>query len=204
MSDQDNRNATQKIQDLENALMALYQTADAMAKDLATVKDAIKLLGNKVDSLAKASLNGEQPTDAVISRIMIENNVEELAQKVKIMVAQGVLSLTEQVASDSFLVGSEQNDLGETINPCLQFALFAINPPELQEKFIGARAGDLITISEGRPKYKVKEVYQIQKQKSEEAVPTASSESEASAPAAAAEQSSQEVAASAAESSQAV
>ena len=129
----DQRSASQKIQDLENAVMSLYQTLDNVIKDLGTVKEAIKLLGNKVDSIVKASANGEQLSDAVLSRIMIENNCEELANKVKLMLAQGVIVPQEQVADQSFVVGAELNDAGETINPRLQFGLFALRP-ELREK----------------------------------------------------------------------
>lgn len=157
----DNRSASQKIGDLERAMMQLYQTADAMARDLGTVKDAIKLLGNKVDSIVKASQKGEAITDEVISRIMIENNCEELKQKVTIMQAQGILAPQEQIGADSFVVGAELNDAGETINPRLQFALYALSP-ELQEKLTGAKVGDTLTLQEGKLRFKVLESYQIQ------------------------------------------
>lgn len=165
----DTRSASQKITDLENALMSLYQTADNMARDLGTIKEAIKLLGNKVDSIVKAASAGEPVNDTVIARIMVENNVEELNQKVKGMIAQGVLKSQEQIGADSFVVGSENDDQGAVINPRLQFALFALQP-DLREKFIGGKAGDVLTLQEGKLKFKVLEVYEIQKQKPAEAV----------------------------------
>ena len=180
----DNRSASQKIQDLENAMIALYQTADNIARDLNTVKDAIKLLGNKIDSIAKAQLSGEQPTDEVISRIMTENNIEDLKNKLKVMVAQGILTPTEQIAEDSFIAGADINEAGETVNPRLQFALYAIRPPELQQKFLGARVGDVLNLQEGKLKFKVAEIYQIQKPKPAEAAPVAPAETSAPAEAA--------------------
>jgi hypothetical protein len=182
----DTRSASQKIQDLENAMIALYQTADNIARDLNTVKDALKLLGNKIDSIAKAQLSGEQPTDEVIARIMVENNIEELKNKLKVMVAQGILAPAEQVAEDSFVVGSDVNDLGEIINPRLQFALYALRPPELQQKFLGTRVGDVLNLQEGKLKFKVAEIYQIQKPKPAEAPTDAPAETPAPAEAAAA------------------
>lgn len=164
----DNRTASQKIQDLENALISLYQTADNMARDLGVIKEAIKLLGNKVDSIVKASASGEAITDEVIGRIMVENNVEELANRVRNMVVQGVLAPQEQVGADSFIVGQELNDEGKVENPRLQFALGALKP-ELQEKIKGARAGDTLTLEEGKLKFKVLESYQIQQPKAPEA-----------------------------------
>jgi len=172
----DTRSASQKIGDLENAMMALYQTADNMARDLNTLKEAIKLLGNKIDSIVKATVAGEPLSDEVISRIMVENNIEELKNKLKIMVGQGILTPSEQVAEDSFLVGADINDAGEVVNPRLQFALYAIKPPELQQKFLGARVGDVLNLQEGKLKFKVAEVYQIQKPKPPEAAPAAPAE----------------------------
>lgn len=157
----DNRSASQKITDLENAVMSTYQTLDNVIKDLGTIKDAIKLLGNKVDSIVKASVQGEAINDVVLSRIMIENNCEELANKVKVMLAQGVLVAQEQVGENSFIVGAELNDAGETVNPRLQFGIFALRP-ELQEKLKGSKSGDVINLEEGKLKFKVLESYAIQ------------------------------------------
>ena len=142
------------------------------------------LSGRRGGDQIKASAAGEAITDAVISRIMIENNCEELSQKVKNMVAQGVLVATDQVADDSFLVGSEHNDAGESINPRLQFALLAIQDPAIREKLKGLRTGDSVVMQEGKPKYQVNEIYQIQQPKAPEAAAPAPAAAEA-APAAA-------------------
>jgi hypothetical protein len=98
---------------------------------------------------------------------MIQNNVEDLTQKVKSMVIQGILAPQEQVGDDSFVVGTQQNDLGETVNPRLQFACYAI-PPELKAKLIGAKAGDVLNLEE-KLKFCVSEIYQIQAPKAAEA-----------------------------------
>lgn len=165
----DTRSASQKIVDLESGVMALYQNMDNVIRDLGTIKDAIKLLGNKIDSIVKASVNGESLTDEVISRIMVENNVEELNQKVKLMVAQGSLKPSEQLSANSFVVGSEINDEGTVVNPRLQFALFALQQ-ELRDKFVGGKVGDTLSLQEGKLKFKVLEAYEIQKQVPEEVV----------------------------------
>lgn len=164
----DTRSASQKINDLENALMSLYQTADNMARDLMGIKEVLKLINNKLESVIKASAGGEPINDEVIKRIMVQNNCEELANKVKVMVVQGILIPTDQIAADSFLVGSEINDSGEVTNPRLQFALYAVRP-EQQEKLKGLRVGDTVVMQEGSPKYRIDEVYQIQAPKQPEA-----------------------------------
>lgn len=178
----DGRNASQKIQDLENAMTQLYTVADTMSRDLGTIKQAIKLLGNKVDSIVKASAAGESITDDVISRIMIENNCEELKQKVSIMQAQGILAPQETVEADCFIVGSEVNDEGTVVNPRLQFALYAL-APELQEKIKGSKVGDTLTLEEGKLKFKVLESWKIQQPKVEAAqAPAAEAAPSAPAP----------------------
>jgi hypothetical protein len=183
---QDNRSASQKISDLETAYISLYQAMDNLNKDLNTVKEALKILGNKTDAIVKASSSGQPLSDDLITKIMIDNNAEELAQKVRIMIAQGIIAPADQAADDSFLVGSEVNDLGETVNPRLQFAVYAV-APELREKFVGAKSGDVLNLQEGKLKFKVAEIYQIQQQKPAEAAPATEAPATEAAPAPSAE-----------------
>ena len=56
----------------------MYQAGDNLASDTQTLKEAIKLLGNKIDAIVKATMAGEDLNDEVLSRIMVENNVTEL------------------------------------------------------------------------------------------------------------------------------
>jgi hypothetical protein len=136
-----------------------------MARDLMMVKEALKLLGNKVDAIAKAT----GTTDEQLSAIMIANNVAELKTKVDNLVAQGVLVASDIVTSSSFLVGKEQDDDGKIVNPRLQFAISALGE-ELKAKMVGAKVGDVLTLTEGKLKFEVSEIYQVQTvEKTEEA-----------------------------------
>lgn len=182
MSNQtDKRTASQRIEDLERAMMSLYQTADNMARDLGTIKDAIKLLGNKVDAIVKASSSSQPINDDVIAAIMVQNNVEELKQKVSNLVAQGVLSAEESITETSFVVGSEVKEDGTVANPRLQFTMQALQP-ELREKLKGAKAGQTVTLQEGKLLFNVLETYAIQQPKapeqSQEEAPAAEPSSE--------------------------
>lgn len=160
----DNRSATQRLTDAENAIMSLFNVLDKMTRDLMTLREAIKLIHNKVDSIVKASVGGEPINDAVLERLMIENNVAELKQKVDSMVQQGVIASEEQVSDNSFVVGSEYNDEGTLINPRLQFILKSLTE-ELQLKLLGTKPGDLLDLQEGKLKFKVLESYKIQEHK---------------------------------------
>src|SRR5271170_6768520 len=85
------RTAVQRIDDLERGLMGMYQAGDNLARDIMTIKEAIKLLGGKVDAIVKATMAGEDLNDDVLSRIMVENNVTELKTKVSQLVTSGTL-----------------------------------------------------------------------------------------------------------------
>lgn len=176
---QDKRTASQKIDDLERAIMGLYQTADNMARDLMVLKDAVKLLGNKLQSVVQILASGSAVTDESISQKMIENNVSELRDKVTALVTQGVLVATDTVTESSFLVGRELADDNSLVNPRLQFALAALGE-ELKTKLKDGKIGEVITLQEGKLKFELLEVYNIQSPKAPEdtpaleAVPTAS------------------------------
>lgn len=158
---QDKRTASQRIDDMERGLMALYQTADNMARDMGVIKEAIKLLGNKLDAVVKASNRGEALNDEVIAKIMVENNVEELKGKVTDLVNQGVLVAAEEVGPNSFVVGREIDENGTVVNPRMQFVVSALQG-EIKDKFPGSKAGQILDLQEGKFKFEVQEVYNLQ------------------------------------------
>lgn len=163
---QDKRTASQRIDDLERGIMALYNTADNLVRDLLTVKEAIKLLGNKLDSVVKASERGQPLNDDVISKIMIENNVEELKQKTTNLINQGFLVASEEVTKTSFVVGRELDDKGEVVNPRMQFVVGSLDP-KVGDKFPGSKVGTILNLEEGKWKFEVLEVYAITQSKAE-------------------------------------
>lgn len=151
------KTAAQRIEALENAFMSLYHTADNMARDLLTTKEALKLVGNKLDAVAKLA----KLSDDDIAKLMIENNIEELKGKLKNLVDNGVLSAEEAVQENSFVVGREIDNEGTVVNPRLQFAMKAM-PATTQEKIKGSKPGDVITIEEGKLRFEVLETYKIE------------------------------------------
>lgn len=157
---QDNRSAGQRLADLENAIMSLYNVADSLTRDFMVLRDAVKLLDNKMNSVIKASNNGEPLSDEVIDRIMTENTVAELKRKVENMVAQGVVLPETQVSGNSFLVGSELEADGTVRNPRLQFALKTL-PQALQDKLVGVDVGTVVHLEDGKLDFKVMESYVI-------------------------------------------
>jgi len=151
------RSATERLADLEQAMMGTFQALDNVSRDMMLVKDAIKLLGNKLDAVVKAA----SLSDDVISNLMVENNVAELKGNVDRLIAQGVLAAEGVVTAQSFVVLREVDDTGAVVNPRLQLSIGSIDPT-IAEKLIGGLVGQTIEIQEGKLKAVIVESYSIQ------------------------------------------
>jgi hypothetical protein len=161
MSEQKQRTATERLTDLEQGYVGLFNSLNGITRELSIIKEAIKLLGNKVDSMVKLSVRGEALNDDNIAKVMIENNEIELKTKVENLKFQGALADADVASEDSFMVAKEVNDSGEVVNPRLQFAIASF-ADEVKSKLIGSKIGDTVTIEEGKLKLQVTEIYKIQ------------------------------------------
>lgn len=155
-NNQKQRSATERLNDLEQGVMGIFQAIDNMSRDLMLVKDAIKLLGNKTDAIARAS----NLSDDVISGLMVENNIAELKGIVDRLVNQGVFVAEEVVTAQSFVVIREVDDAGNTVNPRIQLAVGSIEPTTAA-KLVGARVGETVEVAEGKLKAVIVESYEI-------------------------------------------
>jgi hypothetical protein len=155
------RTAVQRIDDLERGLMDMFQAGDNLSRDVYTIKEAIKLLGNKVDAIVKATMAGEDLNDDVLSRIMVENNVADLKSKVDQLVAIGTLVASEApIEENNFVVGREVDDTGKVLNPRLQFVLASLEE-KLRAKIKGAKVGDSVDFKDGKLKFEIQQVYSV-------------------------------------------
>ena len=155
-----NKSASQRIDELEVAAGQLYSVSDLMIKDLTTLKNAVKLLNNKVSAIVEATKNGQPLTDETLDTIMIESNVRELESKVKEMVQSGIVTKEDAVSENSFVVGSESDESGKVINPRIQFALKALNK-DFQDKLLGTKPGDSVSFGDNKLTFKLIETYKI-------------------------------------------
>lgn len=156
----DRRTASQRLDDHERAIGAMYQTADNMARDLMMMKEAMKLLGNKMEAVIKAINQSLPLNDENLSKLMIENNIEDLKEKVEGLVSNGVIRVAEAITAASFVVVQELDVAGKVVNPRLQFSLSALNP-DAQKKLIGAKVGDSAALTDNGSQFNVLEVYEI-------------------------------------------
>jgi hypothetical protein len=170
------RSATQRISDLENAMMSMFNTLDAMTRDFMTIKQAVTLTHSRLGALLKASEQGEALTNENVDRLVVEADCKDLKDKVDYMVTQGVLKAEEFATDSSFVVGQEEDDAGKVITPRIQFATATIGQEEIKSKIVGSKAGQLLDLGEGKLKLRVLESFQIVKV--EETQNTASETSE--------------------------
>lgn len=169
---QSKKSATQRLEDLENAVMNLYNVANGLARDLYISKEALKLLGNKTDSVVKCINKGSTLTAENISAAMVENNIEELKNVVESYVKMGACAPTDIVANDSFLVVREIAKDGSVADPRAQFTLASLENKEVATKLLGAKVGDVVPTYEGKHSIEVLEIYKV-------AAPQAAPEQEA-------------------------
>jgi hypothetical protein len=154
------RTAAQRIDDLENALMSSFQTLEQLARENQIIKEAVKLLGSKVDAIVQATSSGIAITNESLSSIMVQNTVADLESKVNNLKDQGILVAEETVTETSFVVGRELDTDGTVVNPRLQFALSAVKA-ELKSTISGAKVGDVLVLEEGKLNFEVLETYAI-------------------------------------------
>lgn len=157
----DKRTATERIASLENGLTQIYATANNMARDLLLIKDALKLLGNKVDSMVKASVRQLPINDEVLSQLMIENNIEEMKQKLNAFISRGILVAEPVVSGNSFVVLNEIDGDGKVLNPRTQIALNDLASEALRNKIKGSKIGDIIETEDNKLRVTVLESYEI-------------------------------------------
>jgi hypothetical protein len=176
--------ASQRLENLETGFMSLGNTVSQVINDMLIIKDALKLLDSKLDSVIKATNRGEALTADTISKIMIENEANALKSRVDNLVAQGIFVAKDFSDANSFYVGKEVNEAGEVVNPRLQFGAVMYNE-EVQARLLGSKVGDAVALVDPKIKFVVEEIYGVvtpEVPPAEAPVTTGAVSTEASAP----------------------
>ena len=159
MSESKPKTAVQRIEDLETSLVGLYSVNNNMVRDLMLLKDALSLMGKKVDAIVQAINQGGEITDQLLSDIMIQKNVDEMKKVVEGAVSDGRLSSGDTVGDASYLVVEQSSPEGKVLNPRLQFGLNVVSDV-VKEKLKGSKAGDVLDLGDSL-QTKILEVYTI-------------------------------------------
>jgi hypothetical protein len=162
MSNNDKKlNAAQRLESIEKSLVLVDKTIHELYKSIEGLRLAGKSLSNKVDSIIAASSAGQQINDDVINKIMTENNVSELKQRIESLKASGQLVEGEEINDLSLMVLREVDpDTGEVANPRIQIA-FQLLAETTKNLIRGKKAGDVVAMGEDKLSLEVLEVYNI-------------------------------------------
>jgi hypothetical protein len=162
MSNNDKKlNAAQRLESLEKAMVLMDKTIHELYKSIEGLRLAGKTLSNKVDSIISASSQGQQVNDDVVNKIMTENNVQELKQRIESLKASGQLAQGEEINELSLMVLREVDpDTGEVANPRVQIA-YQLLAESTKELLKGKKSGDVIAMGEDKLNLEVLEVYNI-------------------------------------------
>lgn len=163
------KTASQRIEELEGTVEALVTNAQALNSDVVNLKNALRLLGSQVTAMIKLSTAGSAVNEDAIKQVMVAEYTKELSDKVDHFVNQGVLAKSETAAPNSFVVGRELDSDGAVVNTRTQFVLSELKQT-IAEKILGSKAGDILTLEEGKLRLEILELYSIQEAKGPEAL----------------------------------
>jgi len=165
------KTAGQRINNLEQTLVGTLKALGALDNEQQVIKEAIGLLGNKIDAVVKLLNASKELSNDNIASVMVDNKAAKLAENTNNLVKNGVLVQTDSVDNNSFVVGREVMDDGVVINPRIQFTVES-SQDNLKTKLLGAKVLDKILVQEGKAQLEILEIYSINEPKAPQA-PTA-------------------------------
>ena len=153
--------ASQRLEGLEQAVALSDQALGNVTMNLQTAINALTLLSKRVEAMIRLSNKGHPTTSENVSAEIVEINVEELSEKVEELKNKGVAILGDAIQENSFVVGRELSpETKNVVNKRMQFPVFGLKK-KTKELLLGKKAGDIVTLEEGRNLLEVTEVYNI-------------------------------------------
>jgi hypothetical protein len=167
MTKQKKLTAAQRIEKLENTTLGVYENFNILANDIDQLRQTVTALAKRLNATIEAGEKGGINNDQVNS-IIIQENVNELKQKVDFLIEQGILKKSENntVGESSFVVGRELDDEKNEINPRIQFAFQTLNEKG-KELILDKSIGDLVKNEGNSGCMEITEIYEIIQQETE-------------------------------------
>lgn len=158
------KTAAQRLSNLEDTLKGTLQALGAVDNEQSVIKEALSLIGAKLDAVVELLREDKELSDANISNRMIEKKATKMAEGTETLVKQGILVANETVDENCFIVGRELMEDGSVVNPRIQFTVESTKPL-LKAKILGAKVLDKISVEEGKASLEVLEIYSIHQPK---------------------------------------
>lgn len=144
--------AAQRIEGLEYGLAEIGRINDAQTKNIETLevminglKQTIGALARRINATIESGESGSVSND-MVNKILVEQNIQELKDKVKYLKDNNILEDVDKdskVSERSFVIGRELDEDSNEINPRMQFAFASLNE-EAKEKVLGTEVGGVI------------------------------------------------------------
>lgn len=159
--------ASERLSAIESALIPTQRRVGELemivfnlSRENEILKDALQLIHEKLESVVALSNEGKALTNDNINEKVVLLKEQALKDRVKQMVDAGQIKASEEATDNSLIVARELNKDGTVENPRIQF-LTARLSPELQEKFVGKKVGELVKSEEDKLDLEIMEIYDI-------------------------------------------
>jgi hypothetical protein len=174
------KTAAARIKNLEDALLGLIKAFNGAVNEQEVIKEALRLLSNKLDSTISLIRAGQELNDQNISTVMTQNRANKLANDVQAAVQGGVVSPSAIIDANSFVVCRVLNDDGTVQNPRLQFTL--ASEQALAPALLGHKVLDKVTMEGKTGSLEVMEIYTVNQTAPQAVAPTEAPTDLSSAP----------------------
>lgn len=153
--------AAQKLEALENSFMVQNQQIEILAEEIDSLRKILVNVNKRLSASIQAAEEGGL-NNASVSKIIMNEGIRELEERVSFLVQQGVLVRNDvaEVSDKNFVVGREIDTEGNVTNPRVQFSVQSVDP-ELRTQLQGKKNGSVVAYSETEDSMEITEIYDI-------------------------------------------
>jgi hypothetical protein len=163
-----NLTAAQKLEQLESKIaqlnelvMADRRSIEVMAEEIERTNVNLSFLARRQNAIVDVLTDKNIANNDEVTRKIEDYEVNDLKEKIKFLVDQGVLVKDEEgtVNSNSFVVARDLLN-GEVVVPRLQFSIPSLRE-ENKQLILGKKVGDIITTDKSEVSTEITELYKI-------------------------------------------
>lgn len=148
-----------------------------LSRETEVLRDALQLIHEKQEVVIGLINDGKDLSLDNINEKAIELKALSLKDRVDQGLKEGKIIAVDEVTEKSLIISRELDQDGTVANPRLQFALEKLIP-EIKEKFVGKKVGELVKTEDGKYDIEIMEIYDFVDQTEEATTEEASEESE--------------------------
>jgi hypothetical protein len=152
--------AAQRIEMLEKTTSTIRKMIELMAEEMDKIQQSQVALAKRLEATLKVAGSESGLSENSVNEFVINEQVKEYKEKVDILISQGVMTATEEVGDNSFVVGKELTKEGEVVSPRTQASTKSL-PEEVAKALLGKKVGDLVSFGDEKLAFQIDEVYDI-------------------------------------------